>query len=188
MKDGQSAAKLLNEKYKGKHYGILTVLEFSHKVNNKYFYKCLCNRCNTITTARLGRGDYTPKSCHNCVNDLQKEIADEKYLAFRKYKNIYNAYKSGAKSRNFEFNLILEDIIKLVNSNCYYCGDENSKGIDRIDSNDNYYLENVVPCCRICNFMKNNFSIEEFFNKIKLIYELHLKESSTTIPNGSTLK
>ena len=182
MKEGQSAAKLLNEKYKGKNYGVLTVIEFSHRNGTKYFYKCLCNRCDSTTIARIGRGNYTPKSCSNCVNDLQKETADSKYLAYRNYKSIYSSYKSNAKSRNFEFNLTLENVIQLVNSNCYYCGDENSKGIDRVDSKNNYYLANVVPCCRTCNFMKNNFSIDEFFTKIKTIYELHLKESSTTIP------
>ena len=70
MKEGQSAAKLLNEKYKGKNYGVLTVIEFSHRNGTKYFYKCLCNRCDSTTIARIGRGNYTPKSCNNCVNDL----------------------------------------------------------------------------------------------------------------------
>ena len=180
MKDGQSAAKYLNDKYAGKTYGVLTVIEFSYKKDTKYFYKCLCNRCNNTTIARIGRGNYTPKSCTNCVDSLQKEIADEKYEALRKYRVIFNSYKSNARARNLIFNLTLEDVIKIVNQNCYYCNDENSKGIDRINSKDNYYLENVVPCCRTCNFMKSNFSKELFFSQITKIYNLHLNKSSTT--------
>ena len=43
-------------------------------------------------------------------------------------------------------------------------------GIDRIDSNLGYLENNVVPCCKFCNFMKLNLTTEDFLNRIAKIY------------------
>ena len=60
-------------------------------------------------------------------------------------------------------------------------------GIDRIDSKEGYNINNCVPCCKICNMMKNNLSIDMFLSKIKQIHNRKL-ESSTTISKESTLQ
>ena len=42
------------------------------------------------------------------------------------------------------------------NTNCSYCDNKiNELGIDRIDNKMGYTLNNVVPCCSRCNFMKH---------------------------------
>lgn len=48
-------------------------------------------------------------------------------------------------------------------------------GVDRVDSSKGYTIDNVVPCCDICNRMKLDKDITEFFDTIKRIYEKHLK-------------
>lgn len=35
-------------------------------------------------------------------------------------------------------------------------------GIDRVDSSGGYTLNNVVTCCKFCNFAKSRWSVEEF--------------------------
>ena len=171
----QQAAKTLNKKYLEKNFGVLYVLKFSYQIKYKKFYKCICNRCNKFTNVRSDHLLKLPQSCGNCVNSLQKEIADKKYKKLRKYKTIFSSYKGNAKIRNIKFNLTLENIIKYIDSNCYYCNDNNSKGIDRVDNNKGYTINNCVPCCKFCNIMKNNYSIEEMFEKVKMIYNRHLK-------------
>lgn len=178
-KRGQSAAKFLNENI-NKTFGVLTLISYSHYTNTRYFYNCTCNRCGENTRVRTDHILKNPKSCGNCVKTLQKEIADSKYLKLRKYRKIYNSYKGNANTRNMLFKLNFNEVKKLVDDKCYYCHDSNSLGIDRLDSNDYYHIDNVVSCCRICNFMKNNFDKELFFSKIRDIYNIHLKESSTT--------
>lgn len=64
---------------------------------------------------------------------------------------------------------------------------EKINGIDRIDSNKDYSKNNCVPCCQMCNIMKNKFSKEDFIKKVKLIYNNYIK-SSTTISKESTLQ
>lgn len=73
---------------------------------------------------------------------------------------------------------------------CYYCGLENSNfikdrikkndlvikfnGLDRIDSNDGYYLSNVVSCCKYCNCAKNTMTQDEFKNFIIRLYHNYI--------------
>ena len=185
---GQQAAKTLDEKYVNKKFGVLYVIEFTYKIKYRKFYKCKCSRCNNFTNVRSDHLLKLPKSCGNCVNSLQKEIADIKYKELRKYKNIFNSYKSNANSRNIKFDLTLNDVVNLVDSNCYYCNDIDSKGIDRMNNDKHYYIDNCVACCQFCNTMKNNYTIKETFEKVKNIYNNQLYQSSTTILKRSTIK
>jgi hypothetical protein len=49
---------------------------------------------------------------------------------------------------------------------CYICGNktshENINGIDRIDSNKSYCIENCKACCATCNYLKNDLDIKDF--------------------------
>jgi hypothetical protein len=42
-------------------------------------------------------------------------------------------------------------------------------GIDRINSAHGYVPGNVVPCCKVCNFMKQSLTQSEFIDNIRLI-------------------
>lgn len=46
-------------------------------------------------------------------------------------------------------------------------------GIDRIDSDEGYFINNCVTCCAKCNFAKRNLSVDVFLDLIKRIYEKH---------------
>ena len=43
-------------------------------------------------------------------------------------------------------------------------------GLDRIDSKLMHTKDNVTPCCKVCNLMKSNLNIEDFDEKLLLIY------------------
>lgn len=42
-------------------------------------------------------------------------------------------------------------------------------GIDRIDNQKGYSLDNVVACCRICNNAKSDMTVHEFHSWIMRI-------------------
>ena len=106
--------------------------------------------------------------------------------------NLFNSYKNGAKERDLSFNLDFEYFIQLTSSPCYYCGVKSSRicgdsinrknygfyicnGIDRLINNIGYEIENSVPCCKTCNWLKNKMDKDDFIVQIKKIYEfLHL--------------
>ncbi|XWV25105.1 hypothetical protein QJ856_gp0671 [Tupanvirus deep ocean] len=79
----------------------------------------------------------------------------------RKYKH----YLKNAKTRNIKFQIDFDTFKKLIMENCYYCGLERREklnGIDRIDNNKHYTLDNIVASCGICNKMKNTLNEATF--------------------------
>lgn len=95
----------------------------------------------------------------------------------------YNVYKKNAKKRNINFNLTKEEFYDITSKPCYYCNDYSNKdinnvsysGVDRIDSSKGYEIDNIVPCCDICNKMKLDYSKEFFINHINKIAD-YMKE------------
>lgn len=43
-------------------------------------------------------------------------------------------------------------------------------GIDRVDNSLGYITSNCVPCCKKCNFMKHQLSVEDMLHHIKRVY------------------
>lgn len=126
-------------------------------------------------------------------------------MGFRNY--LFRSSKANAASRNHGFNLSFEEFDNIIQQDCYYCGEKprpatekqlkergNTKqptfyynGIDRIDSTKDYSVDNCVPCCPVCNYMKHTLSQNDFYNQIIKIYKhRNLDVASTTIPEGST--
>ena len=89
---------------------------------------------------------------------------DERFYNY--YKSRIDGWNKSPNRKYKEWKLSIEDVSKLIHSNCYYCGAEPSEnnqwnksskrktendvvkinGIDRIDSNEGYILSNCVPC------------------------------------------
>lgn len=98
--------------------------------------------------------------------------------------NRYKLYLSNAQKRNIPFNITFEEFKKITELPCYYCGGIMNtegviyNGIDRVDSSKAYSLDNIVPCCNMCNKMKLNYELDVWLNQIKKIalHTLNLKE------------
>ena len=71
-------------------------------------------------------------------------------------------YKTRACHKDFEFEMTDEEFFHLIELECFYCGTENGNGIDRVDNAIGYIRDNVVPCCKTCNYIKGNYS-KNFF-------------------------
>lgn len=90
-----------------------------------------------------------------------------------------NALKSKKVNSKKEFNLTLKqytNILKKYKNKCFYCDDKienNGVGLDRIDSSKGYSIDNVVTCCRNCNFLKGeHLTKHETLKIIQLIKSL----------------
>lgn len=74
-------------------------------------------------------------------------------------------YKWSASQKNYTWDLEDEYAIELMKDKCWYCGEFDERGlggIDRIDSSKGYTEDNVVSCCKMCNYMKERWSQESF--------------------------
>ena len=82
----------------------------------------------------------------------------------------YASYKANAKRRKKEFDLTLEQFASHWKQSCVYCGSEiETIGLDRIDNTLGYTVDNTVPCCSVCNYIKFVYSDETFRDHVATI-------------------
>lgn len=175
----------------GNRYGMVVALEptgRSVKGLKEWRFQCDCGKVFESASAGFRRG--TTKSC-GCLNierirGMASKRASHKLPDNMGAKNkLFGRYKREALGRNLEFNLSKDEFINLTSSNCNYCGsppmgriypkqnDPTSfydyNGVDRVDSSIGYELTNVVTCCKICNRMKSDMSVDDFLQHLNLI-------------------
>ena len=105
------------------------------------------------------------------------------------------SYRKSADARGIKFDLTESEFAEITKQDCHYCGSESSSkkkskrgnadayiynGVDRIDSTKGYSPENVVPCCSICNYMKQELNVDVFLAHVEKIYN-----HAQTVPPGS---
>ena len=178
----------------GQKFNYLTVVssiqgydKCGKKNGKRWICICDCGNERLVRTPYLIHNILVSCGCKNFTNITHgNRKYEEDESAFRAK---ISTYKASAKNRKIEWNLSYDEAIKIIKSNCHYCGriPNNSydlyngrkrflakekfyeikyNGIDRINSKLGYIIDNVVPCCTICNFGKNDLTYEEFTNWI----------------------
>jgi hypothetical protein len=82
---------------------------------------------------------------------------------------LWRCIQKNAYARGLLFTVTESDFEKCVIQPCYYCGFYSTSrlnGIDRIDNNKGYVIANCLPCCTMCNIIKNTQHPLEFLDKI----------------------
>lgn len=140
----------------------------------KVHYQTICGRKNS-------QYNKTKETlCSDCANHRMSGKANSNYKHGSKR---FPEYRNNAKRRGISFCLTPEQFEDIIRRPCFYCGgfssDRFSKsrgnGIDRVDSSKGYVLDNCVPCCSTCNFIKNNMPYKEFVSYITKIYQRIVK-------------
>jgi hypothetical protein len=99
-------------------------------------------------------------------------FAELKKIYSQKPASKYCSYRALAKIRNIKFDITYDEFSTFWQQPCSYCGGEiKTVGLDRVDSNKGYFIDNVVSCCITCNKMKMALSSNDFINHIKKILE-----------------
>lgn len=166
----------------GQKFNNLLIIEFSHSINKRTYWKCLCD-CG-VETIKLGNNIKCgkTKSC-GC---LRKSKLSKGETGLNR---LFTSYKRLAKRRGIIFDIDKNQFKKLTQDDCYYCnispnlsisnkytngitqkgidfGEYIYNGIDRKDSSMGYFVDNCVTCCNICNRAKSDMSYEDFINYI----------------------
>jgi hypothetical protein len=120
-----------------------------------------CNICNTFQltcefrlhkTSRYG----VTTVCNTCLR------SQERIRWMTNKEKRYSYYKYEAKKDHREFSLTFDEFCRFWSKPCWYCNKKiSSIGLDRIDNNIGYRIDNVVPCCRDCNTVKNKFTTHQ---------------------------
>jgi len=101
----------------------------------------------------------------------------------------YNAYKYRSLKKQIEFLITKEEYEKIIQKNCFLCGkqsDENNvNGIDRMDSNKGYVIDNINACCGDCNYMKKTYEYCDLIKKFVSIYDTYKNKHNNTFINDN---
>lgn len=159
--------------------------------------KCVQILPKTQEYFKLEKGKYFWGSCNGCRNESRKtrdkeyyEKTRDKQAEVRKsYRNANkdvqaewhrNYYKTphrrfshcmnSAKQRFIPFDLTMEEFMTFWEKLCYYCdGEVGLVGLDRLDPSKGYEMDNVVSCCKHCNFAKHLFNEKDFISHCEKI-------------------
>lgn len=97
----------------------------------------------------------------------------------------YSNYIRCARYKNLEFEISQENFDKLVKEPCHYCDiiqERGFNGIDRLDSNIGYIMDNCVSCCKTCNYMKCSLSVDVFLKRLEHILTYNNKIKGRYFP------
>jgi hypothetical protein len=90
----------------------------------------------------------------------------------------YNRYTIRASKKNLDFALSQDEFDAIKCQPCYLCGKTSSlqhlNGVDRLDNNKGYTMDNINACCFGCNHLKRNYVLEDMLNKFMDIYSFNI--------------
>ena len=183
----------------GKTFGKLTIIgvgeSYKHtspttgKMTSKrrWICQCSCGERLTVINRLLTAGVST--QCKSCAYASRPQSTRR----LSKEERLFNIHiKRRARLGGINVYITIEQFMSITKKDCNYCGSEPKvknvyknkfakseyvrfNGVDRIDSDGPYSLENCVPCCWRCNSMKSDTSVKDFINHIKKILEFQEK-------------
>ena len=102
----------------------------------------------------------------------------------------YSDYKYRARKKGIAFDITKERYNKMRQSPCYICGKEGNRihnnGIDRIDNQQGYTITNIQACCSECNYMKRDYDMNDWIDKMSKIYYNKIQDKKETVDIKST--
>ena len=176
----------------GMKFGRLSVIETVGSNGGMKLWRCVCEcGTETIVTSNALNKNHT-KSC-GC---RKKEAQLENCFKFKRVsftskprgeaslRRLIVQYKSGARKRGIGFSLTDAEAKIFFDGDCFYCGARPStimsspkcngeyiyNGIDRLNNDEGYTLENCVSCCSLCNHIKSDVSLNDFMAQIERIH------------------
>ena len=152
---------------------VIKRVESNDHGESQWLCRCVCGVERNVRTRYLLNGK--SKSCGCSKKLLYGESA---------FNNYYSSQVKGAAKRTLIWELSKAKVREITSSNCHYCdaipsqikktngnnGHYIANGIDRIDNDRGYLIDNVVPCCRPCNIAKGIMTYSQFKALIAKIY------------------
>ena len=175
----------------GSRYGSLTAisrvdpkLTSGGNLLTAWLMRCDCGRDKVVTLNNLRRGKVltcTHPSCECRLNAMNKRI--DGFAKDAPVRKVWHMYRFRARRKKIDFQITPDEVGEIICQPCFYCGAEPQNkaradsphtaryysGIDRVDNAKGYQLDNVVPCCKVCNTMKHVLTLEEFRNHIEIL-------------------
>jgi len=176
----------------GNRHGRLTVLTragSSKEGRARWLCRCDCGNEVEADGRDLRRGGVRSCGCLFLEAQVARASLPEGVGMFRA---LMRNWKRGAKKRGLVWALTEDQARELTSQPCFYCGGLPSQhwgsyhhryngvymynGLDRVDNARGYEIDNVVPCCFVCNRAKGGLPQTEFLEWIVQAYKHSLQE------------
>jgi hypothetical protein len=170
---------------------ILKIIKKSMQKRYRTYFECICF-CETLFCVRADH--FINEKIKSCGCKSIELAAAGHTLPNNQaaYNIIFKGYRTGAKIRGLSFSLSNDEMKLFFSQNCFYCNafPRNAvikkdkfksykltyNGIDRINSNLGYSIDNCVPCCSQCNWSKSNLSLSDFNEWIGRLITVYLNK------------
>ena len=149
------------------------------QMDTLWYCRCSCGKTVNVRGNALKTGHTRSCGCLLWEWRRKKKGIQKPGVCLR---SLFSSYRYGAKKRGLSFELDLDDVLTLIQQNCFYCDAPPSNrqvsstgeiliynGIDRVRNEEGYYRSNCVACCDWCNTAKMNWSSQEFIEKCKKV-------------------
>lgn len=149
--------------YPGKVVNGTTILDVDRTESNHTKFLVNCPQCRGEVWKPLSSLN---KVCYKCKSfNLSLKLHSKTIVAK------IGSYKTSAKKRGYSWELSNDLAQELFEKKCYYCGQPPTplNGIDRVNNNYGYTVDNSVPCCKKCNYAKNDMSLDEWYDWLNRI-------------------
>lgn len=151
--------------------------------------KCGESKKDTCFYKRKDRESGFFNTCKDCYSAWRKEHYQHEIDRVKSYEasrrelpsRRFQKLKCRAKKKNIPLSITLDQFELLIQNPCFYCSNKLGNpviagiGLDRLDSNLGYEMENVVSCCTFCNTIKmDNLSKEEMIKVAELLIQMRI--------------
>lgn len=163
--------------YTGQKFGRLSVIEDMGVLDSgNRAWGCICDCGRKVCIPSRGLRNRTTNSC-GCINSDASGGRNKLPEGHASRNELLASYRKSATSRGHVFDLPPEVFFELVSANCVYCGgppdtvrkpNKNVNGgfiytgVDRVENDKGYLVDNVVSCCWVCNRAKGQLSGAQF--------------------------
>lgn len=174
--------------YSGSKYNHLTLLHYVKSGGAGkgaiWSARCDCGNIRDVYARAVKHGKL--KTCGKC--EYTRRLIANPQISKRgrgmgigtAHRKLFGRYTHSAKTRGHPWALSMEQFIDITNKSCFYCGEAPSQrvrtskllynGIDRLENEQGYTLDNCIPCCGTCIRMKHTLNYKEFLGKVMKIY------------------
>jgi hypothetical protein len=185
----------------GQRFGRLVAVEYSHSKTYRnaagrmtcsirfWVCACDCGQKATISGSALKSGKTTSCGCYRARKGKPSPARKEAGVGATNV--LFGRYRTSARLRGLPWCLTKLQFYVVGSAACTYCGCDPPmfnnygknygavpfNGIDRKDPAGGYSLDNVVPCCAVCNYSKQEMTIEQFKAWIHKVHALLISHS-----------
>jgi len=191
----------------GKRFSRLLVISKAPTKHKRAYWNCVCDCGKTCIAMGKYLRQHKKQSCgclhrENIISNIEKmRVSPHRNQppGEAAFNLLYISYHASASKKSLVFELTKDDFRDIIKQDCFYCGSAPIRyyrdklpnggylcnGVDRRNNQIGYTLENCVPCCHKCNWMKNKYSEQEFISHCRIIvdFQNRKRQAEMTCPD-----